>query len=92
MAYLAVILATPQGTFAWGREGHEIIVIVAEHYMRPETAARMRELLGNERLRLKDERPPGVCDRVDIQLLVGYDARYGLSRTRIRAHEPSASY
>ena len=48
MAYLAVILAIPHGAFAWGREGHEIIVIVAEHYLRPETAARMRELLAPE--------------------------------------------
>jgi hypothetical protein len=35
----------PQRAFAWGRKGHRIIVIVVEHYMRPETAARMRELL-----------------------------------------------
>ena len=48
MAFLAVIMAIPQGALAWGREGHEIIVIVAEHYMRPETAARVRELLAPE--------------------------------------------
>ena len=48
VAYLAVILATPQGAFAWGREGHQIIVILAEHYMRPETATHMRELLSPE--------------------------------------------
>ena len=48
VAYLAVILAIPQGAFAWGREGHQIIVIVAEHCMRPETATRMRELLAPE--------------------------------------------
>jgi hypothetical protein len=48
VAYVAVILAIPQGAFAWGREGHQIIVIVAEHYVRPETAARMRELLAPE--------------------------------------------
>ena len=35
----------PQGAFAWAREGHQIIVIVAGHYMRPETAAPMRESL-----------------------------------------------
>ncbi len=40
VAYLAVILAMPQRGFAWGREGHQITVIVAEHYMRPETATR----------------------------------------------------
>jgi hypothetical protein len=48
VAYLAVILAISQGAFAWGRAGHQTIVIVAEHYMRPETAARMRELLAPE--------------------------------------------
>ncbi len=45
VAYLAVILAVPQRAFAWGREGHQITVILIEHYMRPETATRMRELL-----------------------------------------------
>jgi len=48
VAYLAVIMVTPQGAFAWGREGHQTIVIVAEHYMHPETATRMRELLAPE--------------------------------------------
>jgi len=48
MAFLGVILALPQAAVAWGREGHEIIVIVAEHYMRPETAAAMRKLLAPE--------------------------------------------
>jgi hypothetical protein len=45
VAYLAVILAIPQRAFAWGREGHQIVVILAQHFMRPETATRMRELL-----------------------------------------------
>jgi hypothetical protein len=45
VAYLAALPAVPPGAFAWGRQGHHIIVIVAEHYMRPETATRMRELL-----------------------------------------------
>jgi hypothetical protein len=48
VAYLAVILAMPSACFAWGREGHETIVIVAEHYLRPEIAARVRELLAPE--------------------------------------------
>ena len=45
VAYLAAILAIPQRAFAWGREGHQIILIPAELYMRLETATRMRELL-----------------------------------------------
>jgi hypothetical protein len=48
VTYLVFILAIPQGAFAWGREGHQIIVILAGHYMRPETATRMRELLAPE--------------------------------------------
>ncbi|MGD0322758.1 MAG: hypothetical protein ABSD45_03370 [Terriglobia bacterium] len=37
VACLSVILAIPRRALAWGREGHQIIVILAEHYMRPET-------------------------------------------------------
>src|ERR1035441_6434066 len=48
VVFLAVILPTPKGAFAWGREGHEIIVMVAEHFMRPATAVRVQELLGSE--------------------------------------------
>ena len=48
VACLMALLAVPQGAFAWGREGHQITVIVAEHYMRPETATRTRELLAPE--------------------------------------------
>jgi hypothetical protein len=47
-AFLAAILAMPQWAFAWGREGHEVIVMVAGHYIRPETATRLRELLAPE--------------------------------------------
>lgn len=45
VACLVVILATPQRAFAWAHEGHQIIAILAEHYMRPETAAGMRALI-----------------------------------------------
>ena len=38
MAYLAAVVPITQRAFAWGREGHQIKVIVAEHYIRPETA------------------------------------------------------
>jgi len=31
-----------------GPEGHQVIIIVAEHYMRPEAAAHMRKLLAPE--------------------------------------------
>jgi len=45
VAYVPVVLWIPQGAFAWGREGHQIVVIMAQHYMRPGTATRMPELL-----------------------------------------------
>jgi hypothetical protein len=46
VVYLAALLAMPGAALAWGREGHQVIVILAEHYMRPETVARMGDLLG----------------------------------------------
>ena len=45
VAYLVVVVAIAERAFAWGHEGHQTIVMLAEHYMRPETATRMRELL-----------------------------------------------
>jgi hypothetical protein len=86
VGFLALILATPQGAFAWGSEGHQIIVIVAERYMRPETAARMRELLAPESLEQasvwadeyrKDHRETGPWHYIDIPLA---DSRIDLAR------------
>jgi len=86
VAYLAVILATPQGAFAWSREGHQIIVIVAGHCIRPEAAARMRELPAAESLEeasgWADEyrhghRETGPWHYIDIPLA---DSRIDLAR------------
>jgi hypothetical protein len=86
MGYLAVILAVPQGAFAWGHEGHQIIAMVAEHYMRPETAARMRELLAPESPEeasawadeyRHDQRETGPWHYIDIPLA---DSRIDLAR------------
>ena len=41
--------AAPLG-LAWGPEGHHVTVILAERYMTPETAARVKDLLGSESL------------------------------------------
>jgi hypothetical protein len=51
---LAFILA-PSSGFAWWREGHHVIVILAMHYMSPETAARVRVLLGSESLGISQQ-------------------------------------
>jgi len=40
----------PSFGFGWGREAHNVIVILAMQYMRPSTAFRVRELLGSESL------------------------------------------
>jgi len=86
MAFLAVILAIPQAVLAWGREGHEIIVIVAEHYMRPGTAAAMRKLLAPESPEeasvwadeyRRDHRETGPWHYIDIPLA---DSRVALAR------------
>jgi hypothetical protein len=49
-AALALLLAgcaTP-ASWAWGREGHRLTALVAEHYLTPETRAAVQELLGKE--------------------------------------------
>ncbi len=46
----AVLLGLPTVCFPWGREGHEIIVMLAENYMLPETSNRMRKLLAPQSL------------------------------------------
>lgn len=48
IATAAIVLAFSEAGFAWGPEGHQAIAILAERYMRPETVARVRELLGPE--------------------------------------------
>jgi hypothetical protein len=40
----------PSSCYALGREGHQVTVILAMHYMRQSTAVRVRELLGSESL------------------------------------------
>jgi hypothetical protein len=77
VACLAVLLAIPQAAVARGREGHQTIVVVAEHYMRPETAAAMRKLLAPETPEeasvwadeyRKDHRQTGPWHYIDIPL------------------------
>jgi hypothetical protein len=44
----AAIFACPSEVFAWGSEGHRIIAEIAEQYLTPDTARRVRELLAIE--------------------------------------------
>lgn len=53
LATLMLVLAltvVPSFGFAWGREGHHVIVILAMRYMGRGTAVRVPELLGSESL------------------------------------------
>jgi len=45
---LAALLLISPGAFGWGPEGHRVVVIMARQHLRPETAARVQELLGTE--------------------------------------------
>jgi S1/P1 Nuclease len=42
------LLPLSQRAFAWGPEGHKVVVIMASRHLRPETAGRVQELLGSE--------------------------------------------
>jgi hypothetical protein len=46
---LLMSAATPK-SWAWGREGHRLTALVAEHYLTPETKAAVAELLKKETL------------------------------------------
>lgn len=64
---------------------------------RAERGARYPDALHREAGRLKghflnNKRPRLIWDRVDIRLLLRYDARYGLSRTQIRAYKLPLHY
>jgi hypothetical protein len=53
LVILSLLLAfalVPSAGFTWGPEGHHVVVILAKHYMNPETAALVRDLLGSESL------------------------------------------
>ena len=47
-AALAVLCVQPG--WAWGREGHRLTALVAEHYLTPAAQAQIKELLGSETL------------------------------------------
>jgi hypothetical protein len=42
---LAVAVTAPHPAFAWGDEGHEVIALIAEHYLDPAARAKMAMLL-----------------------------------------------
>ncbi|HXJ92017.1 MAG TPA: S1/P1 nuclease [Terriglobia bacterium] len=46
----ALLLTNGRITFAWGPEGHRAVAILTERYLRPQTRARVQELLGTEGL------------------------------------------
>jgi len=44
----AALLLIPPSAFGWGPEGHRVVVMMARQHLRPQTAARVQELLGAE--------------------------------------------
>ena len=42
---LAVATTAPYPAFAWGNEGHEVIALIAEHYLDPAARAKVVMLL-----------------------------------------------
>jgi hypothetical protein len=47
---LSLVLLPAAPAFAWGKEGHRLTALVAEHYLTPETRAAIVELLHHETL------------------------------------------
>src|ERR1700747_2257334 len=51
---LAAVTAVPHPAVAWGNEGHEIIALVAEHYLDPAARAKVASLLAADTDTLTD--------------------------------------
>ena len=47
---LLLVAAPPLG-FGWGREGHEVVALIAEHNMTPAALERAKAILGVRHLR-----------------------------------------
>jgi hypothetical protein len=45
-AHIMIALSTAQLGVAWGHEGHEVVALIAEHYMTGAALARTNDLLG----------------------------------------------
>src|ERR1700751_3762911 len=52
--FLTVALTSPHPAFAWGDEGHEIIVLIAENYLEPAARAKVATLLATDTDKLTD--------------------------------------
>ena len=48
LPWVMVCLAISRPAGAWGDEGHEIVGLIAEHYLTPAVRARVRALLAND--------------------------------------------
>ncbi len=46
----ALLVLAAQPTWGWGREGHRLTALVAEHYLTPAAQAQVKELLGTDTL------------------------------------------
>src|ERR1700682_993927 len=45
-----VVLLTPSALFAWGKDGHQIVALVAQAEVKPATATAVHDLLGTQTL------------------------------------------
>ena len=59
LAALCVIACVPfasQPALAWGDEGHEVVALIADHYLEPGVRAKVQSLLGGDRTRLTPDK------------------------------------
>jgi len=50
IAAVALLLVLPSGAAAWGATGHRVVARIAEHYVAPQTARAVEELIGPDSL------------------------------------------
>jgi len=47
-ACMAAVCGIPSPAFAWGDEGHEVVGLIADHYLKPEVRRRVQALLAGD--------------------------------------------
>jgi nuclease S1 len=56
MAVLCALAAVPRLAYAWGDEGHQIVALIAQHYLEPPVMLRVQGLLAGDTSALVSER------------------------------------
>lgn len=96
---LIACLVAPGPVYAWGREGHQIVALVAKHYLQPAVRTRVKTILAGDDSRLTKHDMLGASVWADKWRHAGGDLDgHGHHRTsrwhyiNLELHDPDMNY